>query len=550
MNSMKYLKRLLCIILSLFCFGANISIAFANEIYDSSTQSIDDFYNLKDDYPLIKIQVSGDGNILVGNDINPDSTLTLDTTKYLNFSVVTNTDVKKWSMLNAILIENGDAYISPLYNNKDGTTYYLDIVKEEINFENMKFVNNYEMEGKFNFNGEYLAQEIDGSSSKQLKVTINGTVKSYDFMKGEDNKLFLYLDLKAENNQGVFEINEESQLKTITSYWNNDEFIDDQYTLDVEFYILNAEFGNVQNEVEPIPNTTEPEPSNTDLKDIDQSNTDSNDILNEEVTALNEKEEINKEPEDTFKTESPGKVAAAVVVSIALATTGSAALTSASGSAMNNFVQLEEQNDEIQKQSGNGEEENKNIENNTEYSFIINSGEPLPELCNSKGAVINIPIYIENGEDLIWNFNFIPICQNGLYAAAGAVINPDVNNSTNLSLSITGKQFVENSLQIFCNIEAYTSIDDNKVQIRDAFELTIYNIGLQANIKDPSKKISKDSLNVNYVRESKIKGIAEVIKLEIYEFNTEIVEENEEQFKLVISAENKEYGSCDLIVKK
>lgn len=559
-KAINYSKRLLCITMLLFWSLANISLVFADAVYNYSEHTRDDFDNMIDNDPIKKLQLTGGDYSIIGNDINQDSTITLDTFEGKNFSII-NTNEKINPMIMGIGKNETGVYNSITFFNRDGTHYNLQVLKEEIIFENVKLTSDESMTGNFNFNGEYLIKYSDGLEDEKLNVSISGVLGYYSYgsssYTNDENRVLIFFNCIANDNEGTFEINGDTQLKKVLTY--DDDIADniyDQITLDVSLQIASAEFGVideliieneevqeeeviVENEVNetPIDNKINEIPTNNEVKEIPVEN----EIVKEDININN----------DSFKVETPQKVAAAVVVSIALATTGSAALTSASGSAMNNFVQLEEQNDKIQKQSGNVEEENnKRIENNTEYSFIINNGESMPELCNTKEAVINIPIYIENGEDLIWNFNFIPICPNGLNVVAGSVINPDGNNSTNLSISITGKQFVENSLQIFCNIVAHTGIDDNKIQIHDAFELTIYNIGLHANIIDPSKKILKDNLNVNYVRESKIKGIAEVIKLKICEFDIEIVEENEEQFKLIISAAENKDGICYLIVKK
>lgn len=511
------MKRILCLIIAILIIGSNCTLAFAALIYNSSKDRIYDFTDKDGQFHnsnfITRAQISsenfiydevmgyiiGDTYKLVGSDVEEDSTVTLDRASKKSFSLVNyKYNIYKGNIFKSVaddLWDNWKSYgLHDAITLDDGIQYYIEVIKEEILFEDLIFKHENSMDGKFTLTGEYSLIPPNGPS-KNMKVNISGIIEEYDFVLIQPNNdlqglglVNLNYYLKPYDNIVTIDIDGQSIERKFLKYRHNGYLAEDvgKIGLEVHMRILKAEF---------------------------------------------EKEVM-----------TAGQITVASALSIAMATTGSVALSTISASSSEIF--------------GNSDDENLNntIEKDDNdaiwHSIIINNNEALPLLANTKGAVVDIPLYIEDGEDLIWEYIVVPFIPKGLGSIVPAIINPTGSNSTSISLSISGKKFEDNSVQAFINVFASAYSGDEKHKANTTLELALYNLGLHAAVKDKNKDITKENLNVTYIFNSKLKGIAEIIKLNNNDYEIMIIEETETAIKVNIAANNKEYGNYVLSIEK
>ncbi|MGD9569083.1 MAG: hypothetical protein AB7V48_12380 [Sedimentibacter sp.] len=505
------LKRFFCLTIAIICLASNVTLAYAALVYDSTKHTREEMFEMDDKGPLIKARISGDGYEITGNAVDADGTIVLDNSNKASFNVI-NYDNGRYRMFHEVTVykwDNGNSYgLGQEVTLNDGKVYYSEVIKEEMNVENLLFEDDYGTTGRFNFKGEYTLRPVDGSgaTNNKLTVSVQGKLVDYTYMYSRgngDNGVYLLIECVADNNQAIYEINGEKQIKKFepADHDLNNEDIGIA-TIEYGMQILNAEFDAQGGAVTPV------------------------------------------------------KVTAAAAASVALATTGSVALSSVSGTS-GDILDLGEAENEGASENDNAEEENEEEseeeseeseesgkQNDDTYSFIVNNGDSLPPLCNTKGATVTIPLSIEDGEVFNWNYNVIPFPVRPDIFVPGILSTGD--NSAELSVLITGKKLEENSTSIYCYVSATAVTDEGENKAQETIEFTLYNTGLYAKVKDNSKSLTKDNLTMTYVRDSKIKGMAEIITLKDNEYDIEAIEETDSVLKVMITAVNKEFGRCAL----
>ncbi len=489
-KSIRIIKRIFCTTFAMFLIISNFSLVFANFIYDSSMQLTEDFsFSEHRSIKMAKISEIEEFN-LYGAELNDIENIVLDRKTKKSFTALNTSNLYnrmlhtvgeiKWDSI-------GNSYSYDQKININGVEYNTTLIKEEIEFTDLVLKAKHLASGRFSYIGEYqLRSTAKKSETAKMIVTVEGDVYDYYYVYTDfkENKTLNFgLNLIADNNVAKIDINEKIQELPFAN--NANEFsTDDLGKITIRF-------------IAPI--------------DIAE-------FISEQSSA------------------TPKKVIVAVVASIIIATTGSVALSSLSankgdsldlGEETNNFEDFDE----------------KNLNDKISHTMIINNNKTLPILCNSKGAVVNIPIHIKDGENLTWDYFVIPCAPGGLESFTTTVINPFGDNSADLLLSFTGNKLEENSMQITCKIYATAKSYDKEYKAHGIAEFTLYNLGLHAKIKNMDKNITKDNLVVTYVKDSKFKGIAEIIKIKNKEFAIEFAEKTESQTIALITANKSEYGS-------
>ncbi|MBW7572426.1 hypothetical protein [Caproiciproducens faecalis] len=526
---MKKITRILCMVAAIICIIGNASLAFAEtkleNIKDDETAN-----KLWENYPITALSLTTlhkhKDNATFFWDVfklnGSESAITLSTSKPKNFSIIftgdgtpstmswlLNSDIK--TDANNLLGEGGE------YLPQEQGLQNIVTIEEVIDLKNVKLSEDRsQITGEFSYYGQFyrlgknMINQTNGkydSLEPYPKFTIhtNGVVKADIYY--DDGNWNIGFNCLPYNNQCIVEENGKKWVYPMWQYGGDTEKRPIGSTeLSLRFYMFASElvFSDT-----PFP------------------------------------------PENSGAV-SPIKVAAAAVLSVGAATTGSVALSTFSGSDSEQCADNEGNDTETSEQNtdDNPEQDAESHDDSAEYSILINDGATLPDLCNTKGASVQIPIYIENGDNLGWHYIITAICPNAIKAVTGMAISPDGSNSAYAAISITGKEFKEDSLPVYCTIIAFADSDGHKVQTHDNFELALYNQGLHAEAKDSHKGFNADNLKVTYIHESKVKGIADKIELKKDEFTAKVIEETQFEIKVDISAKEKKLGNCVITIKK
>lgn len=496
----KMIRRTASFLVVLILVSSNVILAFASLIYDANVNSNEDFEEISDSKRLIEVLLDGESSrhVLTGEGLNDDGTLTLDGDTEKSFSIVLRSDYDEYDPLYFSFSPMiGGSYNTVGYGEFEinGQPYYIDeTIDEELAIQNM-MLNKKNNLGTFLFQGAYIikpviSQEIIDEAIatnnfdrfnalseewERLDVSAEGEVIDifYNYFVNE-NQIYLGFDLVNEKGELSFFINgDEIAMPLIPSFDRYNQYTDEGIEMAVMVKILNGYF------------------------------------------------------EKTGSLAGPIEVTTVALLSFALSTTVSGVISGV-GSAPSGFSGMEDESindpDEEIEETEETEEADEAEESEERYFLVINNDELMPPLCNGEKASVVIPVNVEEGEGLHWRYSVVPYpVRPDIFIPT--IINHGQDSTAQLSIFLTGKRLNSNNITIILHVSAIAK-ENGKIlgKAKKTVQATLYNLGLNVELKDASKGYVKDNMVLTEVINSKIKGIAEIKKLKDDEYEIDSVE--------------------------
>jgi len=157
----------------------------------------------------------------------------------------------------------------------------------------------------------------------------------------------------------------------------------------------------------------------------------------------------------------------------------------------------------------------------TKPSILINGGGAYPSLTNTQKATVELLLNMDTsfGEIYKWSaFATAPDCLKSVTAAAV----PPFGESSTAVIMISGEKLPKNKIPVFLEIKA---VGFDGEEYTASAELTLYEKGLFAELKNAERPQSPESYTVTKVSDANLDGIAEVKTLDPTEYIVELYEE-------------------------
>lgn len=487
-NNGKAVQRTASLLVVLLLIASNGLPVFASLLYDNEVNTMEEFREvLREDHYLTEVLLSGDSGVymLAGDELNEDGTLTLDSETEKSFNIVYRQDVDRYDEFYQgpnrpmIGIVNSEAYDTIEIN---GQYYYIDeIIEEQLTIQQFALNKTNEL-GTFSFRGAYIimpfiSQEIIDEAMitnnwdrynalseerHRMDASGEGDVRGiyYNFFP-QEGKTYLGFDLVNDSGEVLLVVNGQEIIKTlipstnIIDGWSTEDG-EAGISFDVPIKILKGYYDTTDTVAGPI-----------------------------EVTTV-------------------------ALLSLALATSASGAISglgsTSSGFSVNGDESEDDASDESEDDAGS-------------FSMVINNDELMPPLCNVEKASVVVPVSIEDGDGMAWRFSVVPYpVRPDIFIPS--IINFGQDNTAQLSIFLTGKSVQGSSLAVILHVNAVAKENGRIIgKAHKTIQATLYNLGLSVALKDEADGYVKGNMTVTEVTSSKIKGIAEIKNLKDEDYN-------------------------------
>lgn len=224
---------------------------------------------------------------------------------------------------------------------------------------------------------------------------------------------------------------------------------------------------------------------------------------------------------------SPKETVVAAVTATAVATVAGAATAATTSAAGETVSELGgEVLSEITTAENNDPEPSDTKKSSSgSYELLVNGGTPLPPLCNTAKATVEIPLFIQGGEHLSWQWFAACLVPDAPTCVIGSVL-PAPGGSATATVLLTGKPLPKESISLFFELSAVSEEDGVPVSLSSVLEFTLHEKGLRAVLKDSSQPKKAWSYQVQCVQDSNLDGIAEFVPVPTERFRLAITVEN------------------------